>query len=76
VAGLKDPKLMAKKRTAEQNLRKRSTWMRSKRKSTRAWTKIARRARLAAYERDRRFMDLAAGFTRCCSDTRARCAHG
>ena len=64
VAGLKDPKLMAKKRVAEQNLRNAIDLdAKQKKEYADAWTKIAKaRGDLAAYERDRRFMDLASGF--------------
>lgn len=64
VAGLKDPKLMAKKRTAEQNLRNAiDADAKQKKEYADAWTKIAKaRGDLAAYERDRRFLDLTAGF--------------
>jgi hypothetical protein len=64
VAGLKDPKLMAKKRTAEQNLRNSiNADARKKKEYGDAWEAIAKgRQDLAAYERDRRFLDLTAGF--------------
>ena len=64
VAGLKDQKLMAKKRVAEQQLRNAIDMdQKQKKEFADAWTKIAKaRGDLAAYERDRRFMDLAAGF--------------
>jgi hypothetical protein len=64
VEGLKDPKLMAKKRMAEQQLRNAIDMdAKQKKEYADAWTKIAKaRGDLAAYERDRRFMDLTAGF--------------
>jgi hypothetical protein len=64
VAGLQDQKLMAKKRVAEQNLRNSiNADARKKKEYGDAWEAIAKGRRdLAAYERDRRFLDLAAGF--------------
>src|SRR6266508_2363737 len=64
IAGLKDPKLMAKKRSAEQALRNSiSADPQKKQEFGGAWDAIAKgRKGLASYERDRRFLDLAAGF--------------
>lgn len=64
LAGLQDPKLMNKKRTAEQTLRKSITAdARMNQEYGGAWEAIAKGRRdLATYERDRRFLDLAAGF--------------
>jgi hypothetical protein len=64
VAGLKDQKLMAKKRLAEQSLRDSiAADARKKQEYGGAWEVIAKgRKDLAAYDRDRRFLDLAAGF--------------
>ena len=64
VAGLKDQKLMAKKRLAEQSLRDSiAADARKKQEYGGAWEAIAKgRKDLAAYDRDRRFLDLAAGF--------------
>jgi hypothetical protein len=64
LAGLKDVKLMAKKRTAEQTLRNSvETDPRRKQEYGTAWEAIAKAHKdLAAYQRDRRFLDLAAGF--------------
>jgi hypothetical protein len=64
VAGLKDQKLMAKKRLAEQALRDSiAADARKKQEYGGAWEAIAKgRKDLAAYDRDRRFLDLAAGF--------------
>lgn len=64
VAGLKDQKLMAKKRQAEQSLRDSiAADARKKQEYGGAWEAIAKgRKDLAAYDRDRRFLDLAAGF--------------
>jgi hypothetical protein len=64
VAGLKDQKLMAKKRLAEQSLRDSIVAdARKKQEYGGAWEAIAKgRKDLAAYDRDRRFLDLAAGF--------------
>jgi len=64
VAGLKDPKLMAKKRLAEQTLRNSiAADARKKQEYGGAWEAIAKgRKDLAEYDRDRRFLDLAAGF--------------
>jgi hypothetical protein len=64
VAGLKDQKLMAKKRLAEQTLRDSiAADARKKQEYGGAWEAIAKgRKDLAAYDRDRRFLDLAAGF--------------
>jgi hypothetical protein len=64
VGGLNDPKIMNKKRLAEQALR-RSVEADPQRKKEYgdAWVAIAKgRKDLATYERDRRFLDLAAGF--------------
>ncbi len=59
VAGLKDPKLMAKKRLAEQALRNSiEADPRKKQEYGGAWEAIAKgRKDLAGYERDRRFLD-------------------
>jgi hypothetical protein len=59
VAGLKDPKLMAKKRLAEQTLRNSiAADARKKQEYGAAWDAIAKgRKDLATYERDRRFLD-------------------
>jgi hypothetical protein len=64
VAGLKDAKLMAKKRQAEQALRNSiAADPRKKQEYGGAWEAIAKgRKDLAEYDRDRRFLDLAAGF--------------
>jgi len=64
IAGLKDPKLMAKKQLAEQALRNSiSADPQKKQEYGGAWDAIAKgRKDLASYERDRRFLDLAAGF--------------
>jgi hypothetical protein len=64
LAGLKDAKLMTKKRAAEQALRKSiEADARKKQEYATAWEAISKaRGDLAAYERDRRFLDLAAGF--------------
>ncbi|HLL73377.1 MAG TPA: S46 family peptidase [Pyrinomonadaceae bacterium] len=64
VGGLKDPSLIAYKRRSEDNLRKsvmaNARWQKE---YGDAWESIAKGRRdLAAYERDRRFLDLAAGF--------------
>jgi nicotinamide mononucleotide adenylyltransferase len=59
IAGLKDPKLMAKKRSAEQALKNSiSADPRKKQEYGDAWDAIAKgRKDLATYERDRRFLD-------------------
>lgn len=64
VAGLKDLKLMTKKRLAEQSLRNSiNADARKKKEYGDAWDAIAKERRdLAQYDRDRRFLDLAAGF--------------
>lgn len=64
IAGLNDPKLMNKKRLAEQALRRSiEADARKNKEYGNAWTAIAKgRKDLATYERDRRFLDLAAGF--------------
>jgi len=64
VAGLRDAKLMAKKRVAEQTLRNSiAADPRKQKEYGDAWEAIAKGRRdLAQYERDRRFLDLAAGF--------------
>src|SRR6266498_1333538 len=64
IAGLKDPKLMAKKQLAEQALKNSiSADPQKKQEYGGAWDAIAKgRKDLASYERDRRFLDLAAGF--------------
>jgi hypothetical protein len=64
IAGLRDPKLMAKKRLAEQALRNSiAADARKKQEYGGAWEAIAKgRKDLAAYDRDRRFLELAAGF--------------
>jgi hypothetical protein len=64
LAGLRDPKLMAKKRTFEQSLRNAvEADARMKKEYGDAWVNIAKaRKDLGSYERDRRFLDLAAGF--------------
>src|SRR6266508_2481370 len=64
VAGLKDPKLMTKKRLAEQALRNSiAADPRKNQEYGGAWEAIAKgRKDLAQYDRDRRFVDLAAGF--------------
>ena len=64
IGGLKDPSLIAYKRRSEDNLRKsvmaNARWQKE---YGDAWESIAKGRRdLAAYERDRRFLDLAAGF--------------
>jgi len=64
VQGLNDPKIMNKKRLAEQALRRsvEADPMKNKEYGD-AWVAIAKgRKDLALYERDRRFLDLAAGF--------------
>jgi hypothetical protein len=62
--GLKDPKLLAKKRAAEQALRSSvNADPRKKQMYGDAWDAIAKgRAGQKAYERDRRFLELGAGF--------------
>jgi hypothetical protein len=64
LAGLQDSKLMTKKRLAEDNLRKAvAADTRMTQEYGTAWDAIAKARRdLAQYERDRRFLDLAAGF--------------
>ena len=64
LAGLQDPKLMTKKRVAEQALRNSiEADARMNEEYGTAWAAIAKgRKDLAQYERDRRFLDLAAGF--------------
>ncbi|HEV7683621.1 MAG TPA: S46 family peptidase, partial [Pyrinomonadaceae bacterium] len=64
IAGLRDPKLMTKKRLAEQSLRNSiNADARKKKEYGDAWDAIAKgRKDLAQYDRDRRFLDLAAGF--------------
>jgi hypothetical protein len=64
IAGLRDNKLMTKKRLAEQRLRKSiEVDARMKQEYGSAWDAIAKGRRdLVQYERDRRFLDLAAGF--------------
>lgn len=64
IAGLRDSKLMAKKRVAEQVLRNSiNADARKKQEYGGAWEAIAKgRKDLAQYDRDRRFLDLAAGF--------------
>src|SRR4029078_5386168 len=64
IAGLRDPKLMARKRASEQALRSSiSADPRKQKEYGDAWDAIAKGRRdLATYERDRRFLDLAAGF--------------
>lgn len=64
IAGLKDPKLMAKKRLDEQALRNSiAADPQKKQEYGGVWDAIAKgRKDLASYERDRRFLDLAAGF--------------
>lgn len=64
VVGLQDPKLMDKKRKFEQALRNSvEADARMKKEYGDAWAAIAReRKDLGSYERDRRFLDLAAGF--------------
>jgi peptidase S46-like protein len=64
IGGLQDVKLMTKKRLAEQALRNAvEADPRMKQEYGSAWEAIAKgRKDLAQYERDRRFMDLAAGF--------------
>jgi hypothetical protein len=64
IAGLQDPKLMAEKRVAEQNLRNSiNADARKKQEYASAWEAIGKgRKDLAQYDRDRRFLDLAAGF--------------
>jgi len=64
LGGLKDPTLIAYKRKSEETLRKAvmSNPQRQKEYGD-AWDAIAKaRRELAAYERDRRFLDLGAGF--------------
>lgn len=64
IAGLRDPKLLARKRAAEQALRASvEADARKKKEYGGAWEAIAKgRKDLATYERDRRFLDLSAGF--------------
>jgi hypothetical protein len=64
IAGLRDPKLMNEKRLAEQALRDSiAADARKKQEYGNAWEAIAKgRKDLAQYDRDRRFLDLAAGF--------------
>ncbi|HKZ79983.1 MAG TPA: S46 family peptidase [Pyrinomonadaceae bacterium] len=64
LAGLQDKQLMAKKGRAEQELRTSIEADATKKQEYgNAWDAIAKGRRdLAAYERDRRFLDLAAGF--------------
>src|SRR5918992_445261 len=64
LAGLQDPKLMTNKRQAEATLRKVvAADKRMMEEYGAAWDAIAKARRdLAQYERDRRFLDLAAGF--------------
>ncbi len=64
LAGLQDVKLMAKKRMAEQALRNSvEADPRKNQEYGTAWEAIAKAHKdLAAYQRDRRFLDLAAGF--------------
>ncbi len=64
IQGLNDPKIMNKKRLAEQALRRSVEADPVKKKEYGdAWVAIAKgRKDLALYERDRRFLDLAAGF--------------
>jgi hypothetical protein len=64
IAGLRDPKLMTKKRLAEQSLRNSiNADARKTKEYGDAWDAIAKgRKDLAQYDRDRRFLDLAAGF--------------
>lgn len=64
IAGLRDPKLMARKRVAEQALRNSvNADPRKKKEYGDAWDAIAKGRRdIAQYDRDRRFLDLAAGF--------------
>lgn len=64
IAGLRDPKLMAKKRVAEQRLRNSiNSDPRKQQEYGGAWEAIGKgRKDLAQYDRDRRFLDLAAGF--------------
>jgi len=63
IAGLQDPKLMAKKRLAEQALRNSiNADPRKKKEFGDAWEAIAKARRdLATYERDRRFLDPTTG---------------
>ena len=64
IAGLRDPKLMAKKRVAEQRLRNSiNADPRKQQEYGSAWEAIGKgRKDIAQYDRDRRFLDLAAGF--------------
>lgn len=64
IAGLNDPILMNKKRLAEQSLRRSiEADARKNKEYGSAWAAIAKgRKDLATYERDRRFLDVAAGF--------------
>src|SRR5688572_13728439 len=64
IAGLQDTKLMAKKRKFEQSLRNSvEAVARMKTEYGDAWEAIGKaRKDLVSYERDRRFLDLAAGF--------------
>src|SRR5258706_5081346 len=64
IAGLRDPKLMTRKRVAEQALRNAvNADARKQKEYGDAWDAIAKGRRdLAQYDRDRRFLDLAAGF--------------
>ncbi|HKZ02192.1 MAG TPA: S46 family peptidase, partial [Pyrinomonadaceae bacterium] len=64
LAGLQDKELLAKKQRAEQQLRAAvETDAKKKQEYGGAWDAIAKGRRdLAGYERDRRFLDLAAGF--------------
>src|SRR6185503_18975516 len=65
IAGLQDPKLMAKKRLAEQALRNSiNADPRKKKEFGDAWDAIAKARRdLSTYERDRRFLDPTTGTT-------------
>ncbi|MGH9928623.1 MAG: S46 family peptidase, partial [Pyrinomonadaceae bacterium] len=64
IAGLKDPKLMARKRSAEQTLRNSiNADARKQKEYGDAWDAIAKgRKDFGQYDRERRFLDLAAGF--------------
>jgi hypothetical protein len=64
IGGLRDPKLMARKRAAEQSLRTSiAADARKQKEYGGAWEAIGKgRKDYAAYDRERRFLDLAAGF--------------
>jgi hypothetical protein len=64
IGGLRDPKLMARKRAAEQSLKASiAADARKQKEYGGAWEAIGKgRKDYAAYDRERRFLDLAAGF--------------